>query len=207
MLYYEEIKQQLKETLKKDFNKMQKTEIEGCIYNLFLTYEQMNSSKKKIQLENLQKRLEREEVLIAYAYGAYISNRMAHLFKDKDFSIKVKNLNQIKTLGNGKGKRELRQCAFANKNMFIKQILEKSKQNSKYRMGWAMDEDGVHILNINVTNYKRKKKGFPKDIVISVHVLDPRLSKVLTSLEKYPRRGSKPDKVFGKYDVENFKER
>lgn len=202
MLYYEEIKQQLKESLKNDFNKMQKTEIEACICSLFLTYEQLSSSKKESQLENLQKILGKEEVLIAYAYGAYISNQMARLFKDKDFSIKWRNMNQLKTLKNKERKRELRKYAFANKDMFIKQILEESKRNSKYKIGWEMDEGGMHILNINVTNYKqypfkeRRKRGFPEDIIISVHVLDPRLSKVLTKLEKYPQRGSKPEKIF-----------
>ena len=71
MLYYEEIKQQLKESLKNDFNKMQKTEIEACICSLFLTYEQLSSSKKESQLENLQKILGKEENLYDWTFKIY----------------------------------------------------------------------------------------------------------------------------------------
>lgn len=195
----------LKETLTSDFKNMQKSEIEDCVHHLFLLYKQMIDEER--QLESLEKILKKEDRIIAYAYGAYISNQIARIGKEKEVLIEWESLQELKQLKSDERKRKLKKYAFANKDMFIKQIIEESKNNSKYKMGWTIDRNGRFLLNVNVTNYmqyplkERKKKGFPEEIIISVHVLDPRLSKKLTELEKYPKKGSRPIAIFNPCDL------
>lgn len=201
MLYYEEIKQVLEENLKNDFSKMQKSEIEDCVNRLFFLYQQI-IGKEGSSSENVTQILKKENTIVSYAYGAYLSNKIAHMVEEKDIVISWENLKELKNLSEGQRKMELQKYAFANKNMFVSQVIQQSKNNSKYKIGWATDRDGRHLLNINVTNYmqypfqERKKRKFPKDVIISVHVLDPRLSKGLIKLKNYPVRGSKPTEIF-----------
>lgn len=209
MSYYKELKQILVRILKSDFDQMNKEEIEEKVNELFLAYKQFlgkNSEDQSsgILLESLEKVLHKEDVIVSYAYGAYISNRIAHDILEKKNPITEQKILIHEDLKFIERRKQLRKYAFASKDMFIQFIIEQAKQSPEYEVCRRIDEQGKAVLEVNLTNYYAREHSFKSDVVISMHIAESYLSHALKTLQKGKVVGNKKiDEILNRYDLED----
>lgn len=230
---YDTIKKTLLEVLEVNFDTANKKEIAGSVDNIFLIYKYLqdfslrqefehdgNSKfykqlgieyheadeyrKRIIKKDSIKDFLEKEDLLISYIYGGYISSKIAHAcyqtsfyseeLKEKIYSGPGYFKFWPQSLNTPEIKKELKKYAFSLKNMFIKKVIDEGKKK-KYSdaVTYSKDTNGKPVLSVNVKyiydndgnviNYREEFEEASAGI-ISVHVIDKELMDAIQSLQE-----------------------